>query len=58
MNERERWRGHPHFDWVAEFVARYDQVAINADGPEMPLEAFRPMVHRFFARPPRIPAAG
>lgn len=55
-DERERWRGHPHFDWVAEFVARYDQVAINADGPEMPLVAFRPMVHRFFQRPPRIPA--
>jgi predicted HD phosphohydrolase len=57
-NERDQWRGHPHFAWVADFVARYDQVAINADGPEMPLEAFRPMVHRFFARPPRIPAAG
>jgi len=50
---RERWRGHPHFDWVAEFVARYDQVASGADGPEMPLEAFRPLVHRFFARPVR-----
>ncbi len=57
-NERDQWRGHPHFAWVAAFVARYDQVAINADGPEMPLEAFRPMVHRFFARPPRITAAG
>jgi len=57
-NERERWRGHPHFAWVADFVQRYDQVAITADGPEMPLEAFRPMVHRFFARPPRITAAG
>lgn len=57
-NERERWRGHPHFAWVADFVARYDQAAINADGPEMPLEAFRPMVHRFFARPPRRPAHG
>lgn len=52
-DERERWRGHPHFAWVAEFVARYDQVAIAADGPELPLETFRPMVHRFFQRPPR-----
>lgn len=51
-HERERWRGHPHFDWTAEFVARYDQAACDPDYPCEPLETFVPMVRRIFARPP------
>lgn len=47
-NDREKWRGHPHFEWVAAFVERYDQTTIAADTPELPLDAFRPLVHRFF----------
>lgn len=50
-HERERWRGHPHFDWTAEFVARYDQAASDPDYPCEPLETFIPMVWRIFARP-------
>lgn len=50
---RERWRGHPHFEWTARFVARYDQTTISAAGEALPLAAFEPMVARFFARPPR-----
>lgn len=50
--ERERWRGHPHFEWVANFVERYDQTTISADIPELPLDAFRPLVHRFFETKP------
>jgi len=50
---RERWRGHPHFQWTAEFVDRYDQGAIRADFREAPLETFEPMVQRVFAREPR-----
>ena len=53
-DERERWRGHPHFDWTAEFVAKYDQNAIQLDYDTAPIEAFEPMVRRFFARPPRV----
>ena len=52
QHERERWRGHPHFDWTAEFVARYDQAAADPHYPCEPLELFRPMVHRIFSRPP------
>lgn len=51
--ERERWRGHPHFDWVAAFVERYDQTTIQAATPTLALHDFRPLVHRFFAKPPR-----
>jgi predicted HD phosphohydrolase len=52
-NARERWRGHPHFAWAAEFVERYDQVAISTRLPHAPLSLFEPMVQRLFARPPR-----
>jgi predicted HD phosphohydrolase len=51
-HERERWRGHPYFDWTAEFVARYDQDALDPAYDNEPLETFVPMVHRIFARKP------
>ncbi|WP_422368343.1 HD domain-containing protein [Pelagibius sp.] len=51
--ERERWRGHPHFDWTARFVDCYDQRAICARYDTAPLSFFEPMVQRVFARPPR-----
>ena len=53
-NARERWRGHPHFAWTAEFVARFDQCAIRCEFEEKPLSAFVPLIERVFARPPRI----
>ena len=46
---RERWRGHPHFDWTATFVARYDQAAMDPEYDNLPLEHFEPMVRRVFA---------
>jgi predicted HD phosphohydrolase len=49
-NARERWRGEPHFDWTAEFVARYDQAAMDPDYDNLPLEHFAPLVRRIFAR--------
>ena len=51
---RERWRDHPHFDWTAQFVDKYDQGAIRADFVEAPIEEFEPMVKRLFARAPRL----
>ena len=52
-NERERWRGHPHFDWTAEFVAKYDQAACDPNYPNEPLEIFLPMVRNIFSRVPQ-----
>jgi len=52
-NERERWRGHPHFEWTATFVDRYDQAANDPGYDRAPLDAFEPMVQRLFARTPR-----
>ena len=51
-HERERWRGHPHFDWTAEFVARYDQAACDPNYRGEPLATFVPMVRTLFARAP------
>ncbi len=53
---RERWRGHPHFEWAATFVSRYDQATVDPQYDSAPLEHFEPMVRRIFARPPRRPA--
>jgi predicted HD phosphohydrolase len=50
---RERWRGHPSFEWTARFVATYDQNAMDASYNALPLSAFEPMVRRLFARPPQ-----
>ena len=50
----ERWRGHPHFDWAATFVERYDQAAIDPHYDCAPLSHFEPMVMRLFARTPRV----
>jgi predicted HD phosphohydrolase len=50
---RERWRGHPSFEWTARFVATYDQNAMDASYDALPLSTFEPMVRRLFARPPQ-----
>ncbi|NBT47318.1 MAG: phosphohydrolase [Actinobacteria bacterium] len=42
--ERELWRGHPFFDWTAEFVKLYDQATIDPDYPSEPIETFIPMI--------------
>ena len=54
---RERWRGHPHFEYAAEWVRKYDICSLDPDYESAPLEAFAPMVRRIFARPPRAIAA-
>ena len=50
-NARERFRGHPHFEFTAEFCERWDQPSFDPHYPTMPLEAFEPMVRRVFAHP-------
>ena len=49
---RDRWRDHPHFQWTAEFVEKYDQNAIQPDYREISLDTFEPMVQRLFAKAP------
>jgi predicted HD phosphohydrolase len=52
QHERDLWKGNPHYDWTAEFVAKYDQAAADPDYPCEPIETFVPMVRRIFARKP------
>ena len=48
-NARDAHRDSPFFDHTAEFCAKYDQVAFDADYVSAPLEYYAPLVRRFFA---------
>ncbi|MEG9860946.1 MAG: hypothetical protein V6Z81_00335 [Parvularculales bacterium] len=48
---REQFRGHPHFEYTAQFCHLYDQNAFDPSYETMPLSAFEPMVKRVFERP-------
>lgn len=48
---REQYRGHEYFDACAEFCAKYDQQAFDANYDSAPLSFFEPMVHRVMAQP-------
>ena len=48
---REQFRGHPHFEYTAQFCHLYDQNSFEPDYDTMPLEAFEPMLRRVVAHP-------
>ncbi len=48
---REQFRGHPHFEYTAQFCHLYDQNSFDPDFDTMPLEAFEPMLRRVVAHP-------
>jgi predicted HD phosphohydrolase len=48
-HQRDQWRGHPHFDWTADFVKHYDQAASDPNYPCEPIETFIPMMDALFA---------
>ena len=50
-NMREQFRGHPWFNYTAEFCERYDGPAFDPKAETLPLEFFEPMVQRVFAQP-------
>lgn len=49
-NMREQYRDSPYFDYTAEFIAKYDDRAFDADKPRLELDLFEPMVARVFAQ--------
>jgi predicted HD phosphohydrolase len=51
---RERWRGHPHYEWTLLFVTQFDQSAMDPNHDNAPLEFFEPMVRRVLAKPSRV----
>ena len=54
QRECEQWRGHPHFEWTAEFVEKYDQNTIDNTQEIFDLAAFKPMVQRLFSKAPKF----
>jgi len=48
---REQFRGHPHFEYCAQFCHLYDQNSFEPGFDTMPLEAFEPMLRRVIAHP-------
>ena len=50
---REQFRGHPDFEYTAQFCHLYDQNSFEPDYDTMPLEAFEPMLRRVTASPKR-----
>ena len=48
-NMRDQYRGHPNFEYTAQFCHLYDQNAFDPKYESMPLEAFEPMVERVFS---------
>ncbi len=48
---REQYRGHPHFEYCAQFCHLYDQNSFDPAYDSMPLEAFEPMLRRVIGRP-------
>ena len=50
-NAREKYRGHPHFEYTADWVARYDQTSIQTQYDTATLEFFEPFVFRVFTQP-------
>jgi predicted HD phosphohydrolase len=55
-NKRDRHRDSQYFDDCAEFCERWDQSSFDPAYADLPLEFFRPMVERVFARKPYDPA--
>lgn len=48
---REQFRGHPHFERAAEFVALYDNPAFDPEAEALPLAFFEPLLRRLMAQP-------
>jgi predicted HD phosphohydrolase len=48
---RENYRGHPHFEYTAQFCHLFDQNSFDQNFSSMPLEAFEPLVHKILAKP-------
>jgi predicted HD phosphohydrolase len=48
---REQFRGHPHFEYTAQFCHLYDQSSFDPDYDTAPLEVFEPMLRRLIAEP-------
>ncbi len=52
-NMRDQYRGHPDFEYTAQFCHLFDQEAFDPNFKSMPLDAFTPMLQRVMLTPKR-----
>ncbi len=52
-NMRDQFRGHPDFEYTAQFCHLFDQEAFDPNFKSMPLDAFAPMLQRVMSSPKR-----
>ena len=52
-NMRDQYRGHPDFEYTAQFCHLFDQEAFDPNFKSMPLDAFTPMLQRVMMTPKR-----
>ena len=52
-NMRDQFRGHPDFEYTAQFCHLFDQEAFDPNFQSMPLDAFVPMLQRVMISPKR-----
>ncbi|MDB5453570.1 MAG: phosphohydrolase [Caulobacteraceae bacterium] len=45
-NMRDQFKGHPAYEYTAQFCHLYDQNSFDPNFDTMPIEAFEPMLHR------------
>ena len=50
-NMRDKFQGHPWYEYTAQFCHLYDQAAFDPDYESESLDFFRPMVERVFEKP-------
>jgi predicted HD phosphohydrolase len=53
-NRRDKFKGHPHYEYTAQFCHLYDQNSFDPAYDAMPLSAFEPMVQRVCAAPQQV----
>ena len=49
-NMRDQYRGHPHFEYCAQFCHLYDQNAFDPAYESLPLSTFEPMVRKVYSQ--------
>ena len=52
-NMREKFAGHAHYDYTAEFCDLYDSPAFDVNAETLPLEEFEPMLRSVLRTPRR-----
>lgn len=53
-NARDRFKDHPYYQPSVDFCELYDQNCFDPDYDSLPLDFFKPILEKFFSKPPRF----